>query len=133
MENDKLLHSDITGKILQAFFQVYNQTGYGFDKIIYISSLQIELQKAGLKSESNKPTGIYYQTIDVGNYTADIVVEGSVLLKICNKEELSATDEQILFNQLKVSIMEVGLLLNFGLMPQHKRKVYTNDRKSNMS
>jgi GxxExxY protein len=95
--------------------------------------LQIELQKAGLKSESNKPTGIYYQTIDVGNYTADIVVEGSVLIKICNKEELSATDEQILFNQLKVSIMEVGLLLNFGLMPQHKRKVYTNDRKSNMS
>ena len=133
MENDKLLHSDITGKILQTFFQVYNQIGYGFDKIIYISSLQIELQKAGLKSESNKPTGIYYQTIDVGNYTADIVVEGSVLIKICNKEELSATDEQILFNQLKVSIMEVGLLLNFGLMPQHKRKVYTNDRKSNMS
>ena len=130
MENDKLLHSEITGKILKAFFEVYNQIGYGFDKTIYISSLMIELQNSGLKSESNKPTEIYYQTIDVGNYTADIVVENSVLIKICNKEELTTTDEQILFNQLKVCILEVGLLLNFGLMPQHKRKVYTNNLKN---
>ena len=133
MENDKLLHTEITGKILQAFFQVYNHVGFGFDRTIYISSLQIELNKTGLKSETNKPIEIYYQTIDVGNFTADIVVENSVLIKICNKEELSATDEQILYNHLKVSIMEVGLLLNFGLMPKHKRKVLPNVQKSNPS
>jgi GxxExxY protein len=133
VENGKYLHSEIIGKILQAYFHVYSNVGYGFEKIVYINSLQIELQKTGLKSESNKTVEIYYQTIDIGNFTADIVVENSVLIKICNKEELSVSDEQILFNQLRVSILEVGLLLNFGMSPQHKRKIYTNDRKSNMS
>ncbi|MBU0661166.1 GxxExxY protein [Patescibacteria group bacterium] len=133
MENEKYLHSEITGKILQAFYQVFNNTGYGFDRSVYIKSLHIELQKAGLKSECNKTVEIYYQTKDIGNFISDIVVEDSVLLKICTKEELTSTDEQMLFNHLKVSILEVGLLLNFGISPQHKRKVYTNDRKCNMS
>lgn len=133
MENEKYLHSEISGKILQAFYQVFNHTGYGFDKSVYIKSLHIEIQKSGLKSECNKTIEIFYQTIDIGNFTADMVIENCVLIKVCTKEELSAIDEQILFNHLKVSILEVGLLLNFGIMPQHKRKVYTNNRKSNMS
>lgn len=133
MEHENYLHSEITGKVLHSFFQVYNNIGHGFEKLIYINSLQIELQKAGLKSEIGKPIEIYYQAIDVGNFTADIIVENSVLLKISNREDLSTTDEQVLYNQLKVSIMEVGLLLNFGLSPQQKRKVFTNDMKSNMS
>jgi GxxExxY protein len=133
MKEDSYIHSEITGKILQSFFQVYNHIGFGFEKTIYISSMQIEMQKQGLKSEINKLVEIYYQTIDVGNYTSDIVVENSILLKLCSKENISVIDEQILYNHLKVSVLEVGLLLNFGLTPQHKRKVCTNDRKSNMS
>ncbi len=133
MKPDTYLHSDITGKILQAFYHVFNNTGYGFDKAVYINSLHIELQKAGLKSECNKTVEIYYQTIDIGNFAADMVIDNCVMLKVSTKEELSAIDEQILYNYLQVSILEVGLLLNFGIMPQHKRKIYTNNRKSNMS
>ena len=36
MENEKYLHSEISGKILQAFYLVFNHTGYGFDKSVYI-------------------------------------------------------------------------------------------------
>jgi GxxExxY protein len=133
MKESNYLHSELTGKILQSFFHVYNHTGYGFEKLIYIHSLQIELQKAGIKSEINKLVEIYYQTKDVGNFIADIVVDEKILIKICTREELSNIDEQVLYNHLKVCILEVGLVLNFGLSPQHKRKVYTNDQKSNMS
>ena len=62
MEKGEYLHSEITGKILQSYFQVYNNVGFGFDKTIYISSLHIEFQKSGLKSEINKPIEIYYQS-----------------------------------------------------------------------
>ncbi len=133
MKEENYLHTEITGKVLQSFFQVYNHIGYGFEKSVYIQCLQVEIQRLGLKSEINKTIEIYYQTVDVGNYNADIVVEDKVLLKVSNKEELSAVEEQVLQNHLKVSILEVGLLLNFGLTPEHKRKVYTNDIKSNMS
>lgn len=133
MKEDTYLHSEITGKILQSFFQVYNNIGFGFDKSIYIQSLQIELKRLGVKYEINKSEEIYYQAQDVGNFIADIIVEGIILIKVSGKEEISIIEEQVLYNHLKVSILEVGLLLNFGLTPQHKRKVYTNDRKSNIS
>jgi len=133
MEDQQYLHSEITGKILKVFFQVFNHLGYGFEKSVYINSLHIELLKDGLKSECSKVTGIYYQTIDVGNFISDIVVEGKVLLKISTQEEISVIDEQVLHNHLKVCEYQVGLLLNFGIQPQHKRKAYLNERKSNVS
>ena len=99
------LHSEITGKILQCFYQVFNHTGYGFDKDVYIKSLHIEFQKNGLRSETFKVVEIYYQMQDVGNFTADIVVEDKILIKTGTREELSQTDELILYNKLKTSIL----------------------------
>lgn len=127
------MHSDITAKILQCFYQVYNHTGYGFDKSIYIKSLHIEFQKAGLKSETFKNVELYYQMQDIGNFTADMLVENKILINVGTQEELSQTDELILYNHLKTSILEVGLLLNFGISPMQRRKTFLNNNKSNIS
>ncbi len=132
-DKTQYLHSDITGKILQCFYQVFNYTGYGFDKAVYIKSLHIELQKIGLKSEMFKIVEIYYQMQDVGNFTAEIVVEDKILIKIGTNAELSQIEELILYNQLKTSILEVGLLLNFGITPMQRRKTFSNNNKSNIS
>lgn len=132
-DNKQYLHSEITGKILQCFYHVYNHTGYGFDKVIYIKALQIEFQKSGLKSETFKNVEIYYQMQDIGDFTADIVVEDKVLIKIGIDESLSSRDELVLYNYLKTSILEVGLLLNFGTSPEQRRKTFSNNNKTNLS
>ncbi len=132
-DKKQYLHSDITGKILQCFYQVYNRTGYGFNNHIYIKSLHIEFQKIGLKSEPFKTVEIYYQMQDVGNFTADIVIEDKILIKIGTNEELSQMDELVLYNHLKTSILEAGLLLNFGISPMQRRKTFSNNDKSNIS
>jgi GxxExxY protein len=41
-------HADITGKVIGAFFKVYNTLGYGFNEKVYENALAIELRKAGL-------------------------------------------------------------------------------------
>jgi len=132
-DSHNYLHSEITAKILQCFYLVYNHTGYGFEKNIYIKSLHIEFQKAGLKSETYKNVELYYQEHDIGNFTADMQVEDKVLIKIGTQEDLSQTDELVLYNHLKTSILEVGLLLNFGISPMQRRKTFLNDNKSNIS
>lgn len=132
-DKTQYLHSEITAKILQCFYRVFNHTGYGFDKGVYTKSLHIEFQKSGLKSETFKVVDIYYQMQDVGNFTADVVIEDKILIKIGTNEELSQTDELILYNHLKTSVLEVGLLLNFGVRPMQRRKTFLNNDKSNMS
>jgi GxxExxY protein len=44
-------HSELTGKILGAFFQVHKELGYGFSEKVYENSLAISLNEIGLTVE----------------------------------------------------------------------------------
>jgi GxxExxY protein len=132
-KDSNYLHSEVTGKVLQSFYKIYNGLGVGFPKKVYINAVIHDLRKAGLRAEQNKSIEIYYDQVDVGEIPADIIVEDLVLLEIHTDEEISGAKGQILFNKLRSSIYEVGLLLNFGQLPEQQRKIYTNDRKVNMS
>ncbi len=73
---------------------------------------------------------VYYKNIKVGEYFADLIVEGKVIVELKSAESLCEKNECQLINYLKATNIEVGLLLNFGKKPQISRKIYTNDRKS---
>jgi len=125
--NDNYKHSDITSLILKAFFNVYNELGYGFLEKVYENALMIELTELGLKVEQQVPINVLYGKSIVGNYFADLVVDNLVILELKAIEKLMPINEVQLVNYLKASEMEVGLLLNFGRKPQYKRRVLTND------
>jgi GxxExxY protein len=124
-----MLHEDITKKILQAFYKVYNTLGYGFLERVYHNSLLIELRKMGLYCTSQLPIVVYYENQQVGEYYADIIVENCVIIEIKASECLVEEHEFQLINYLKATEFEIGLLLNFGKNPDFKRKIFTNDRK----
>ena len=126
----KLLHKDITNKIISAFYNVYNELGFGFLEKVYENALMIELNKFGLSCAKQKPIKVYYDEKIVGEYFADIIVEDSVIVELKAAETLIEEHEIQLINYLKATEIEIGLLLNFGKVPQLKRKIFTNDRKS---
>ena len=51
MTQENYLHSEITGLILKAFFNVYNKLGYGFLEKVYENAMLIELKKLGLECQ----------------------------------------------------------------------------------
>lgn len=60
----------------------------------------------------------------MGDYVADIVVEDKVILELKAVKEFNDIHEVQLVNYLKVTGIEVGLLINFGPSVQIKRKVF---------
>ncbi|MDR1679240.1 MAG: GxxExxY protein [Prevotellaceae bacterium] len=126
---DKLLHKDLTDKIISCFYQVYNDLGYGFLERVYQNALFYALKDIGLQSETENSIKVYHNGRVVGDYRADILVENQVLLELKANEELSSANEKQLINYLKATDIEVGLLLNFGKKPQFKRKVFANENK----
>ncbi len=118
------LHSDLTNKILRAYYSVYNELGYGFLESVYHNSMMIELKKLGLKCEKEKKIEVYYDGILVGNYIADIIVEDKVILELKAVSKLNPQHEVQLINYLKATGIKVGLLLNFGKKPQQRRKTW---------
>lgn len=123
------LHSDITSKIIEAFYNVYNTLGYGFLEKVYENAMMIELKKLGLDAKNQIPLKVYYDDMVVGDYNADILVEGLVIVELKSAETLLPKHESQLVNYLRATEAEVGLLLNFGPKPQKKRRVLTNDYK----
>ncbi len=126
-------HADVTDKVLKAFFKVYNTLGYGFAARVDENALAIELKKSGLQFEKQKEITVYYEGEVVGDYAADIVVNGVVMLELKAVRTLTKDHEAQLLNYLKATPVEVGLLLNFGEKPEHRRKIFDNDRKGSLT
>jgi len=127
-----LKHGELTDKILGAFYDVYNELGCGFLEGVYESALSIALTAAGVKIERQVPVPVWFRKTQVGDYRADIIVEGAVILEIKAARALDVTHEAQLLNYLRATRIEIGLLLNFGPQPQFKRLVFDNNRKTNL-
>lgn len=126
---DNLKDSELTDKIIKAFYKVYNTLGYGFLEKVYENALLIELRRNGLEAMPQYAVDVYYEEERVGIYFADILVEQKVIIELKACEEMSSAHEAQLTNYLRATPIEVGLLLNFGKKPQLKRKVFDNERK----
>ncbi len=130
MDNDKLLHKDLTDSIIGIYYNVYNELGYGFLESVYHNAMIIALRKAGHKVESQKRIVVYFEKQAVGEYYADMMVDGLVILEFKTAVTLSQEHEYQLINYLRATNVEVGLLLNFGRRAEFKRKLFTNDKKN---
>jgi GxxExxY protein len=125
-----MIHQDLTNRIIQAFYRVYNELGFGFLENVYQNALYLELIDDGLSVETQKPIEVHYVGRVVGKYRADMIVNDTIILELKAVESLVEEHEFQLINYLKATDKEVGLLLNFGTKPEFKRKIFTNDRKN---
>jgi GxxExxY protein len=78
---------------------------------------------AAQKVHNTQPIAVHYHGEIVGNYVADIVVDGKVILEIKAVKELSEIHEVQLVHYLKATGIEIGLLINFGRSVTVKRRV----------
>ncbi len=125
-------HTDLTDRILKAFYDVYNALGYGFSEKVYENSFAIKLKKFGFDVEQQKPIQVFFEGELVGEYFADIVVNDLIIIELKAVIRLHKDYEAQLLNYLKATQYEVGLLLNFGPKPEIKRKAFNNDRKGSL-
>ena len=125
-------HTDVTELIIKAFYKVYNTLGYGFLEKVYGSALAIELRNLGLEVTQEARIVVYYNGQAVGEYFADLMVAGVVIVELKAVKGLLEEHEAQLLNYLKATPHEVGLLLNFGPEPKIKRKAFDNSRKGSL-
>jgi len=126
MSTEIYKHTDLTEKIIKAFYKVYNTLGFGFLEKVYENAIFIELRNMGLYVEKQRRIKVFYEEQEVGDYYADIIVAEKVIIELKASEALCEEHELQLTNYLKATEIEVGLLLNFGKKPEFKRKIFSN-------
>jgi GxxExxY protein len=122
-------HVELSQKIIDCFFKVYNRLGNGFLESVYKKAMVIELSKAGLHVETEKPIPVFYESQVIGDFYADLVVEECIIVELKAVHTLLPEHNAQLLNYLKATEIEVGLLFNFGSKPEFKRKSFDNENK----
>lgn len=106
--------SEITSEVIGAAFAVFNELGYGFLEKVYQRALQVELLRRKISADLEAPIPVRYRGVTVGEYYADVLAGGEVLVELKVALAYQKPDEAQLLNALKASGKAVGLLINFG-------------------
>ena len=105
---------DLCGQVIGAAMKVHSALGPGFLESVYQNALMWELQKLGLKVGAQRPITVHYDGQVVGVFTADLLVNDSLILELKANQLLSKAHEVQLVNYLVSTGLDEGLLLNFG-------------------
>ena len=123
-------HENTTKTIIGVFFDVYNELGHGFLESVYQEAMAIALRWEGLRVDKELALVARFRGHVIGEFKADLVVSGSVIVELKAVRSLEPAHEAQILNYLRASVLEVGLLFNFGTKPQVRRLAFSNLRKT---
>jgi GxxExxY protein len=109
-EQEDSLTREIIGKAIS----IHRALGPGLLESVYQYFLAQELRKSGLRVEEQKPVAVEYdgETVEMG-FRADMIVNGEVIVEIKAVQKLAPIHDAQLLSYLRLSGIEVGLLINF--------------------
>ncbi len=116
-----LMHGDLSRGILGAFYEVYNEMGTGFVEAVYQRALCVALTDRGIQCEREVPIVVRFRHVVVGEYRADLVADGKIIVECKVAEKVQPIHEVQLLNYLKATRISVGLVLCFGSRPLFRR------------
>ena len=107
----------ITGVIVDSAMRVHSALGPGLLESVYERCLMHELNKCGLRVQSQIWVPVVYDGIQIeGGYKVDLLVEDAVIVELKVVEHILDIHKAQLLSYLKLSGKRVGLVINFNVV-----------------
>ena len=110
----ELIAEELTYSIIGAGQDVYNELRFGFCEHVYIVGLERELRARGHKVAREVSVMIMYKGEELTTQRLDMLVDDTVIVETKCGLHLHESAPRQLFNYLRATRIEVGLLLHFG-------------------
>jgi GxxExxY protein len=124
---------DLAGKVIGFAMKIHSTLGSGFLESVYQSALTLELRRAGLKVEAEKPISVRYEGELVGAFVADLLVNNVLIVETKAIQLLAKIHEVQLVNYLVATGVDEGLLLNFGAERLEFKKKFRRPKQETAS
>ena len=120
----ELLHKELAFRVVGAAMEVHSVLGPGFLESVYEMALAHEFELRNIPFQRQVDLTVRYKNIVAGEFRADFVVDGKIIVELKATKKLTEVDEAQLLNYLKATGFRLGLLLNFGAASlEHKRRI----------
>lgn len=124
-----LIGEDLTRSAIGAFFAVYDSLGSGFLEHIYTAALERELRQRGHCVAREVGVPIFYKGEKIALQRLDMLIDKRLIVEVKAAQDSPSSSTKQLFNYLRATRLEVGLLFSFGPQPTFKRVVCRNALK----
>ena len=117
MSANQLVEEQLTHSVIGAFFDVYNALGYGFLEQVYMSALERELRARSHAVGREVYVPVLYKGEAISRQRIDMIVDQRLVVEAKSTQELHKSASRQIFNYLRATRLQVGLLLHFGPEP----------------
>jgi GxxExxY protein len=125
-----LVEETLSGSVIGAFYEVYNTLGFGFLEHIYVMALERELIARGHNVGREVGIRVQYKGDELGLQRIDMLVDEKLIVEVKSTYELHKAAPRQVFNYLRATNLEVGLLLYFGPKPSFFRLISSNKQSA---
>jgi GxxExxY protein len=121
----------LCNQVRQTAYDIHLYHGHGHLERVYENALAHRLRKAGLDVKQQWPLTVYDEDGTLlGDYLADLLVEGVLVLELKTAKALALEHEAQVLGYLKSAKLEHGMLINFGSPKFEVRKFIWSEDKS---
>ena len=103
--------------------EVHRALGPGFLESVYEAALAHELTLRGIPFEQQKRLLVQYKGQQVGDFVADLVVDGQIILELKAVSGLTAVHEAQAHNYLAATGLRLAIILNFGAASLQQKRI----------
>jgi GxxExxY protein len=108
--------NELTEKIIGLAIKVHKTLGPGFLESVYQAALAYELEKVNIPFDKEKTLPVPYEDIllEVG-FRCDFLIDKRIIVECKSVKEVTPLDHAQLLNYLKITDLQLGLLINFNV------------------
>ena len=119
----EIIYKELSYAIVGAAMEVHRILGPGFLEAVYQAALAHELTLRGIRFEQFKRLPVSYKGVLVGDYIADFVIEGEIILELKAVSALTKAHEAQAHNYLAATGLRLAILLNFGVESFQQKRI----------
>jgi GxxExxY protein len=99
---------DLAGRVIGFAMKIHSTLGSGFLESVYHKALAYELEKAGMRFETEKSLNVFYDGVLVGEFAADFLVENELIVELKAVQNLAPAHEVQTVNYLVATGKDTG-------------------------
>ncbi len=119
----EILFKDLSYAIVGAAMEVHKILGGGFLEAVYQAALEHELELRKIPFGKQVKLPITYKDILIGEYVADFVVDGKIIVEIKAVSQFNSAHEAQAMHYLAATGCRLAILLNFGGTKLEQRRI----------
>lgn len=107
--------------MIGAFYEVFNELGFGFVEHLYAEALERELRRRAHVVSREVSVRVWYKGEMIGIQRLDMIVDDILVVEVKATAALHRNATRQIYNYLRATGVELGLLLHFGHEPKFYR------------